>query len=205
MKKKLWFIISGMVFLLVIVFAFLFLKNTNSESLQDNLNGYQTYRIGQTINFAANGNSQKYIGKGWSGAEQKFTWTDGKDAYVNLFLANAKDKKLQLNVFGYGIFGSNDKCQNITVYINNSELTTWCVSHNDDNYMVEIPQNVINDGANQIRFHIDKPVVLKNDPRHLGFNVKSMYISHPFAAEFKIKIARWIKNKVLKAPDTPKE
>lgn len=197
MKKKLLFIILGIVFLLVMAFVFWGYKNTNSEILQNNSN----YRVGQIIDFTAAGNSRAYKGKGWAEPEEKFTWTDGKDAYVNLLLETARAKKLQLNVLGRGIFDSNDKCQNVTVYVNNSELTTWCISRDDDNYTVAIPQNVLKDGAIQIRFHIDKPVVLKTDPRHLGFNVKNMYISQPFAAEYKVKIARWIKNKVLKSSD----
>ena len=176
-----------------------------SQVSQENPNNYKHYHIGDRIYFNAGGNSKLYTGTGWSSQEKDFTWTDGNDAYLNLFIEDALDKKLQLNIFGYGIFEQSDECQKITVYVNDAELTTWCFSHQDDNYAVEIPESLIESGAVQIRLHIEKPFVAKPDPRHLGAAVKNVYISQVFAAKTKVKIARWIKNKVLKSPDAPIE
>lgn len=171
-----------------------------SQVNMDNPKKYSTYIIGEKISFRADGNSRKYIGTGWSLPEPEFTWTDGSDAYLNMYVKNLDDKKLQLNIFGYAIFDSKDKCQNVTVYINDQELTTWCVGKSDDNYSVEIPNNLIANGAIQVKLHINKPFVADPDPRHLGMNVKTVNISQIFAAKTKIKVALWIKNKVLKLP-----
>lgn len=172
-----------------------------SQINQDNPNNYKHYNIGHKIYFNIGGNSTLYTGAGWSTQEKDFTWTDGKDAYLNFFINDAKDKKLQLNMFGRGIFAPTDECQKITVYVNDAELTTWCFSHQDDNYVTEIPESLIESGEVQIRLHIEKPFVAKPDPRHLGAAVKNVYISQVFAAKTKVKIARWIKNKISKTSD----
>ena len=204
MSKKIKLILWGILGIGLVILSGVWLcsgTQTFSDAAQ-NVN-FQEYKIGNKISFEQFGNSQKYTGSGWSQPEKKFTWTDGKDAYLNMFIKNANDKKLQLNVFGHGIFAAADECQKVTVYANGSELTTWCVLRDDDHYTVEIPENLIKDGSVQIKLHIDKPFVPKSDPRHLGFSVKTVHISQMFAAKTKIKIAKWIKNKILKISEEP--
>lgn len=170
---------------------------TLSTADKGNPNGFEEYKIGKKISFSKGGDSKLYTKSGWSSQENGLTWTDGKDAYVNMFVSNAKGKSLKLVVEGSAIFVPTDKYQNVTVYVNDKELTTWFVSRSSDFHNVVIPAEVVGDGALQIRFHIAKPFSPKPDTRQLGFAVKSIELSSRFGAQTKTKVASWVKNKVL--------
>ena len=172
----------------------------------NNTKGFPVYSIGKEISFVkGKGNSQKYTGSGWSDQEKNFTWTDGKDAYINMFVKDSQNKTLQLNVFGRCIFDSVDSNQKVTVFINNKELTTWNCTNEDKTYNVIIPSSVVGDGFLEIRFNIEKPFVPKPDIRKLGFAVKNISISERFGAKLKSKITLWLKNNVFKPSDKPSE
>ncbi len=170
---------------------------TLSTADKGNPNGFEEYKIGKNISFSKGGNSNLYTESGWSNQENGLTWTDGQDAYVNMFVNGAKGKSLKLVVEGSAIFAPTDKYQNVTVYVNDKELTTWLVSRSPAFYNVVIPADVVADGALSIRFHIAKPFSPKLDSRHLGFAVKSMELSSRFGAQTKTKVASWVKDKVL--------
>lgn len=163
----------------------------------NNPNEYAEYDIGKEISFVKGGNSSEYVGAGWSQQEQGFTWTDGKDAYLNVFVKDAKDKQLQLNVYCSAIYGQTDNHQKVTVYVNGTELTTWEVVKENKTYAVKLPESVVQNGALQIRLHINKPIKVGQDPRSLGMGVNAVKISQIFAAKTKNKMANWFKNKVL--------
>ena len=170
---------------------------TLSTADKGNPNGFEEYKIGKNISFSKGGNSNLYTESGWSNQENGLTWTDGQDAYVNMFVNGAKGKSLKLVVEGSAIFAPTDKYQNVTVYVNDKELTTWLVSRSSVFYNVVIPADVVADGALSIRFHIAKPFSPKLDSRRLGFAVKSMELSSRFGAQTKTKVASWVKDKVL--------
>lgn len=168
-----------------------------------NIEQYQTYKIGKEITFKIGGNSEKYIGTGWSGSEQKFTWTDGNDAYVMMFIKDTYDKKLQLNLLGHCIFDSEkSENQKITVYANNTELTTWDCKREETVYHAVLPQEIIENGLLKIRFNINEPFSPGADTRRLGLSVKSIDLSKLSTSKMKIKIALWLK-KLLKVPENP--
>ena len=172
-------------------------KITLSTVDANNPNNFATYDIGDEILFAKSGNAEKYMASGWSLPEQNFTWTNGKDAVINMFVNKAKDKQLQLNISGHAIFGAKAKNQKITVYANDQELTTWEVGKDYGTYSVKLPESVVQNGALQIRLHIDKPVKVGQDPRDLGMAVNMIKVSQVFAAKTKSKMANWVKNNVL--------
>jgi hypothetical protein len=172
----------------------------------DNPKGFAIYSIGKEIKFSLKGDSQKYLESGWSTPEKHFTWTDGKDAYVNMFVKDAKDKKLQLNVSGRCIFDSEkSQYQKVTVYANNTKLTEWDCTHEESVYHAVLPDSVVENGAISIRFNIDKPFVPGADTRNLGIAVKTLSLSDLSASKTKVKIALWLKNKVFKAPENQEQ
>lgn len=174
-----------------------------SAGNKDNPDAFSVYEIGNKIDFTSKGDSLPYAKSGWSNPEQNFTWIDGHDAYMGLFVKNLKGKVLRLEVEGKGIFNPVEKNQKVTVFVNNVELTTWDVSSELAMYAVKIPEKLFGTGALQIRFHIAKPVSLTTDPRKLGFAVRSVKLSSLFGAKTKNKIANWFKNKVV--PDLKSE
>ena len=170
---------------------------TLSVADKNNPNGFREYKIGKKISFSKGGNSKLYTESGWSSQESGLTWTDGEDAYMNMFVNKAKGKSLKMVVDGRAIFAPTDKYQNVTVYVNDKELTTWQVSSNSPTYYVVIPQDVVGNGALSVRFHIAKPFSPKSDSRRLGLAVRSIELSSRFSAQTKTKLASWVKNKVL--------
>ncbi len=163
----------------------------------DNPNNFATYDIGDELLFAQGKGAEKYMASGWSSPEQSFTWTDGKDAYLNMFVKNAQDKKLRLAVSGHAVYGPKDSNQKVTVYVNDKELSIWEVGKERGTYAVNLPESVVQNGALQIRLHINKPTKVGQDPRDLGMAVDMLKISQLFAAKTKTKVAFWVKNKVL--------
>lgn len=182
-------------------FGIALIKMTLKPIDNDNINGFQSYKIGHRVSFNADGDSQKYLGPGWSMPEKKFLWTDGKDAYINMFIKDAIDKKLQLNISGSCIFDF-EKYQNqkITVFVNDTKLTTWNCDNEDNVYTITLPEDIVKNGAIQIKLNIEKPFVPGTDKRQLGMAVKTLQITQIRAAKTKVKIARWLKNDVLKVP-----
>ena len=172
-------------------------KMVLSAGHKDNPEAFSVYKIGNIIDFSSKGNSLPYAKTGWSRPEQNFTWIDGRDAYMGLFVKNPTGKILRLDVEGKGIFDPVEKSQKVTVFVNDIELTTWDVSSEFATYSVKIPEKLVETGALQIRFHVAKPVSLKTDPRKLGFAVVGVKISSIFGAKTKNKMANWFKNKVL--------
>lgn len=168
----------------------------------NNPNKFTAYDIGNEISFARGGGAEKYMASGWSTPEQNFTWTNGKDAIVNLFVNDAKNKKLQLSVSGHAVWEPNDKNQKITVYVNDKELSVWEVGKEYGTFAVKLPESVVQNGALQIRLHINKPIKIGQDPRDLGMAVNTVRISQIFAAQTKNKIATWFKNKVADNSET---
>ena len=162
----------------------------------NNPDGFAEYKIGKIIGFEKGGNSEQYIASGWGRAETGHTWTNGKDAYLNLFVKDVEDKQLRLSVVGHAVFGPNDNSQKVTVFVNGKELTVWEVGKENGTYAVKLPESVVQKGALQIRLHINKPIKIKQDPRDLGMAVNTVKISQIFAAKTKNKLANWFKNKV---------
>lgn len=166
----------------------------------NNPNNFATYDIGDEILFTKGNGAEKYMASGWSTPEQNFTWTNGKDAVVNMFVKDAKDKQLQLSVSGRAVYGPSDKNQKVVVYVNDKELTAWEIGKENAIYTVKLPESVVQNGALQIRLHISKPTKVGKDPRDLGVAVNTLKVSQMFAAKTKNKMANWFKNKVL--PDS---
>lgn len=174
---------------------------TLSVADANNPNGFAAYKIGEKIAFSNGENSRLYTGSGWSGQEKKFTWTDGKDAYLNMFVKNSQSKSLKMVVETSAVFAPTDKYQSVKVYVNDKELTTWNIGAGVEKYAVIIPADLVGTGALKIRFNIAKPLSSKNDTRRLGLAVRSVEISNRFGAQTKNKIATWFKNKVADDSD----
>lgn len=168
-----------------------------------NPKGFHEYKIGEKLELRMDGNSEDYLGQGWSLCEKRFTWTDDKNAYVNMFVKNAAGKRLQLVVSGHCIYDPEiNKNQKITVYVNDTELEKWDCVREENVYRVVLPESVIGDGAIQIRFNIDNPFSPGSDTRSLGMAVRTLQLTGLSSSRTKVKIALWLK-KLLKVPENP--
>ena len=168
-----------------------------------NHKGFHEYKIGEKLELRTDGNSEDYLGQGWSGCEKRFTWTDDKNAYVNMFVKNAAGKRLQLVVSGHCIYDpETNKHQKITVYVNDKELEKWDCSRGESVYRAVLPESVVGDGVIQIKFNIDSPFSTGSDTRSLGMAVRTLQLTSFSSSRTKVKIALWLK-KLLKVPENP--
>ena len=172
---------------------------------KDNPESFSLYKMGNKIDFSSKGDSSLYVKSGWSGAESTHTWTDGQDAYIDLFVKDTKGKPLQLEIEGRGISAPADKSQKVTVFVNDRELTTWDVVNEFATYTVKIPEEVVGTGALKVRFNIAKPFVGKTDSRRLGLLVKQVTISNRSGSKTKNRVALWLKDKMSKLFGTTKD
>jgi len=144
-----------------------------------------TYKLGETISFARNGNSINFIPNdlfsGWSSTENNYTWTEGNEAVLSLNLNNGKNNglKLKLNAFPY--LGGKLKQQKVDVLVGDNKVAEWNVTK-DDWYESIIPETTYSDGKLIIKFKISDPISPKEvgqsqDSRKLGIAVKELVIS----------------------------
>ena len=200
MSKKIIFLLVGLIVLLLGGIVLLFTSG-NDDWLKNatvDLSEYRPYVLNTDIDFTKDGNSVKYISSdyGWGGLEPKWRCTVGKESIVKLYIKDAKNTDLVVNVYGFGVFDyKNEKNQKITVFANGTELGVWGVGDNSK-YSVKIPESVMVDNSLTLKFVIDKPYVSAIDSRPLGMAVRQMNIRKQFANKTKRKIGKWLKDKI---------
>ena len=108
MSKKIIFLLAGLLTLVLGGIILLFssgddawLKNANVD-----LSEYRPYVLNTDIDFTEDGNSVKYISSdyGWGGLEPKWRCTVGKESIVKLYIKDAQNTDLVVNVYGFGVF-----------------------------------------------------------------------------------------------------
>ena len=200
MSKKLRFLLIGLAVLLLggIVWFFSSGDDTWLKNATVDLSEYRPYVLNTDIEFNQDGNSVKYISSdyGWGGVEPKWRCTVGKESVVKLYIKDAKNTALVLNVYGFGVFNyKTEKNQKITVLANGTEIGEWAVGDNSK-YSLKIPDSVMVDNSLTLKFVIDKPYVSAFDSRALGMAVRQMNIRKQFANKTKRKIGKWLKDKI---------
>lgn len=200
MSKKTIFLLIGLV-ALVLGGIVLFFTSGDDAWLKNatvDLSEYRPYVLNTDIDFDEGGNSAKYIfeNDGWGGQEPKWRCTVGKESTVKLYIKDAQNMDLVVNVYGFGVFDyKNEKNQKITVFANGTEIGSWDVGDNSK-YSLKIPNSVMVDNSLTLKFVIDKPYVSAFDSRPLGMAVRQMNVRKQFANKTKRKIGKWLKDKI---------
>ncbi len=123
----------------------------------------EIYRPGEKISFIKGGNGDFYKGKGWSNAEDDFTWTDGKKAEVNISAGDIKGK-LIMKVFMGGLFNPGKlEAQRVNIYINGTKTGELVVKDKME-YTIALPEHSIVN--NNIHILFDMPDA--NIPGNIG-------------------------------------
>ena len=195
MSKKIYFILSILVLLVLGCGAYLIWGRTGSYNVPA---GYALYNIGQIIDFSRDGNSAEFIDKklGWGGQETKHRCFVGSNAELSLYVPDITAQQVQLFVHAAGVFKPDTKCQNIDVYVNDTLVEQWCMDSRDI-YVATIPANIITSDALNIRFVIESPYVSPIDARPLGAAVREIYLEKKFAQKTRKKISRWVQDKLF--------
>ena len=200
MSKKIIFLLAGLLTLVLGGIILLFSSGDDAwlKNATVDLSEYRPYVLNTDIDFTKDGNSVKYISSdyGWGGLEPKWRCTVGKESIVKLYIKDAKNTDLVVNVYGFGVFDyKTEKNQKITVFANGTEIGGWDVGDNSG-YSLKIPNSVMVDNSLTLKFVIDKPYVSAFDSRPLGMAVRQMNVRKQFANKTKRKIGKWLKDKI---------
>lgn len=140
------------------------------------------YTIGDTINFAAGGNSNFYRTSGWSGQESGFIWTGMHEAKLNFFTDVIPDNVV-LDLKAAALTGRGIDSQTLIISINNKSLPNSIVMGGEmRTVIVPIPPGYLVSGSNEITFHLPnatspKSLGLSEDVRQLGIAVCSITLT----------------------------
>ena len=200
MKKMKLFLIIGIVLAaLAGIAVYLFQSGDtwpNSKSVDTKI--FKPYIPNTEITFDQGGNSSEYIlmQNGWGGQEPKHRCMIGNNVELNLYIKNGKNSPLTLGVYGFGVFDpAKYQHQEITVFANGTEIEKWNVKSRDE-YTASIPAYLMKDDTLNLRFVIHDPYTPKGDRRKIGMAVKRITITKKIAGRTRVKIGKWVKNKL---------
>jgi hypothetical protein len=135
---------------------------------------YATLQIGQRINFN-NNEAAKYLWYGWSNAEDRFRWTEGKESTLVFALDQTNDLILKMKIVPFVREGLLSQ-QRIPVELNGTRIDSLTFDRNvDTEISIALPGRLLRQ-KNVIKFKIPdaaSPELLKigTDQRLLGFAV----------------------------------
>ena len=203
-----WKYVLSIIFIaiFVVTIVMFFIENLGwTHGANADLKVFRPYVPNTEIDFTKSGNSAKYINvkDGWGGQEPKWRCMVGDNATVKLYVKDGQNTQLMLRIVGFGVYDKeNANSQKITVFANDTEIGQWNVAGNDT-YSAKIPATVMTDNTLTIRFNVDSPYVSNIDVRPLGMAVREIVVGKNFAGKTKIKIGKWLKNKLkdIEVPD----
>jgi hypothetical protein len=112
-----------------------------------------------------------FLGTGWSGPENEFVWSIGRDAGLLLRATPQTFKKMRVD---FGAFLPSDKStQRVAVIVNDQPAADFVLTANANRAVREIALPAGDNAVIDVQFRIAKPVSPKNaglseDPRPLG-------------------------------------
>lgn len=136
---------------------------------------YEPILIGTTVDFNKAEQSKKYLWYGWSGAEDDFRWTEGREATLMFSVSEPKELMLKMKVLPFIREGLWDQ-QRIFVELNGSPIDAVVLNENRDAELsISLPGNLIR-RENILKFKLPdaaSPELLNvsTDQRLLGFAV----------------------------------
>ena len=142
----------------------------------------EQYQIGQPIRFTPEGNSQRYMRKGWSDPEKGFTWTNGNKASLVFKLKKEPEKGLILTADLFAFLpGKKITKQRADIYVNDRKVGTWIVT-SPGNYKIWIPRRLIDRETVHISFGLPDAVspldlMLSSDKRRLALGFRKIQLT----------------------------
>lgn len=138
--------------------------------------------VGQRIEFKQGGGSEPYRVSGWSQTEEKFTWSEGTSAKLQLPVGSDGGPWV-LKVTVAGLINPPDlPAQPVEVYANDKKIADWQVGNTAD-FSAPIPESVNKAGGKlDLEFRIPKATSPKaigqnSDPRILGICVHAIELA----------------------------
>jgi len=145
------------------------------------------YKLGQIVDFSAQGNSPLYSREGWSNPEPWGRWTVGRKARLRLRLDSPQTKPLLLRLNMNAFVNEKHSEQKVDIALNGNVLRHLVLhaGHDDkpQEAVVEIPANVLGDKG-QLDFLFATPdsmspkkLGISGDSRTLGVGIVSFQLT----------------------------
>ncbi len=130
--------------------------------------------IGDNITFGKNGNASRFLGGGWSDAEESHTWSNARSAELSFTMTPYSGDVVMKAVVEPLIWG-NIKSQMVKVRINGRVACAWSVERYGT-YVCDVKGGLLQgSGENRIVFEIpDATIPVGLDHRMLGLNFYSL-------------------------------
>ena len=143
-----------------------------SESGADS-SGPAEIQYGSKITFARGGNSEPYKKRGWSPTEEKFTWSEGTSAQLQISVAATNDPvTLKMRIAAL-VKPPELPSQPVEVFINDQKIVEWQVGDTSE-FVARVPPDftkkggVLNIDIKTPKATSPKALGLSADPRVLG-------------------------------------
>jgi len=150
------------------------------------LNQSQTkkYQWGTEITFGLIGNSYPYEENGWSQPNNKFTWTENRQATMTFPVSIPKDASNIVLVARFvraHLFSGKLDSLKVNILVNDIKVGSWEIKNNDKEKTLKIPLELLKKDAQKMKITFDMPDVISpkqagegNDPRLLGIAFMSI-------------------------------
>lgn len=136
------------------------------------------YELGETISFAAGGDSARFRTAGWSTPEQSGTWTDGPMATIVMRIPPPR-RTLLLKIRMHGWRKPPEvQFQPVLVYVNDQSVASWQVGR-EGVFTAVVPREIApGGGALTIDLHLPRAESGEgSDPRRLGVHCRDVTLS----------------------------
>lgn len=121
-----------------------------------------------------NPQDRKYLGKGWSASEPWGTWTDSKEAVIELYFNTEKPKKIFLDIAHVCLY---KRMQPVEFYLDNHFLGVYELTDQQAELYLDLSSIELFDFAElRIKILNAKPKSVGNDPRELGIGLKGIML-----------------------------
>ena len=139
-----------------------------------------TYEIGTRVDYK---NIEPYLLKGWTRwLELRMIWSDGQKAELIFSIENLKpDKDLELDMVAFQVPQVKVDSQQVGVYVNDTEVTTWEADKFVRRYKAVIPHELIQDGRLHLSFTISDTWRFFNDTRWYNVGISLMELTINYA------------------------
>lgn len=197
MRKKKLYIFLLLIFIGMGIFFVLRPRGNDMKNISVP-DDYVVYNLGKTIDFTDDGNSLDFIAvsDAWGGQESTHRCINSSTAHIKLFVPDMGGSDLRFTIDLYGIYAPDEKCQDISVFANNTQIAQWCVPRHDI-FSAVIPASILSDGLIDIRLDIAKPYTSNIDFITRGAAVREITLEKIRGNQTKKKISRWVQDKLF--------
>ncbi len=148
----------------------------------DTLLDEPTLVLGHTYEFATAGDSDPFVGDGFSESADWGRWTEGADAYFYFSLSVAPNEPIAIRIKATSLSAAADRYQSVDAVVNGASCGNLHFATGMENSAVICPASALRSGTNTVHFRVANParptdLKLNGDARYLGMGIMTLNAS----------------------------